>query len=300
MNENILNNDEQFSNYGMGWTRDNPDHRDYTMKNEKVRGLMNKLKLEKSGAKKLKQSVDLREWCSPIENQGSLGSCTANAGAGLIEYFERRAFETYTNASRLFLYKVTRNLLDQTGDTGAYLRTTMGALAVFGVPPEKYWSYDISKFDEEPSSFLYSFARSYQALVYYRLDPPDISTSELLNKIKTNLSAGLPSMFGFTVYSSYSQTNSNGGKFPYPGPADSVAGGHAVVAVGYDDNMKIKNTDSGGIETKGAFLIRNSWGTGWGDEGYGWIPYKYVTEKLAVDWWSLVKSEYIDSGKFGL
>ena len=94
MKENILNKDEQLSNYGMGWTRDNPDHRDYTMKHEKVRGLMNKLKLGKSGTKKLKQSVDLREWCSPIENQSSLGSCTANAGAGLIEYFEQRAFET--------------------------------------------------------------------------------------------------------------------------------------------------------------------------------------------------------------
>jgi len=300
MSEDNLNKNDQLSKYGMGWTRDNPDQRDYTLKHEKVRGLMNKLKLEKADTKKLKTSVDLREWCSPIENQGAIGSCTANAGAGLLEYFEKRAFETYVDASRLFLYKVTRNLLGQIGDTGAYLRTTMGALAVFGVPPEKYWPYDISKFDVEPSSFLYSFAQGYQALVYYRLDPPNISSSDLLNKIKTNLSAGLPSMFGFTVYSSYSQTNSNGGKFPYPTSADSVAGGHAVVAIGYDDNMKIKNTDPGGVETKGAFLIRNSWGTDWGDEGYGWIPYKYVTERLAVDWWSLVKSEYIDSGKFGL
>jgi C1A family cysteine protease len=84
-------------------------------------------------------STDLRAWCSPIENQGSLGSCTANAGVGVVEYFERRAFGKHINASRLFLYKVTRNLLHLTGDTGAYLRSTMGALALFGVLPEEYW-----------------------------------------------------------------------------------------------------------------------------------------------------------------
>jgi len=78
-----------------------------------------------------------------------------------------------------------------------------------------------------------------------------------------------------------------------------VVGGHAVVAVGYDDNMKIKNTNPGDVETTGAFLIRNSWGTRWGDGGYGWLPYDYVLRRLAVDWWSLLKNEWIDTGTFG-
>lgn len=65
-----------------------------------------------------------------------IGSCTANAGVGLVEYFERRAFGKHLDASRLFLYKVTRNLLHLTEDTGAYLRTTMAAMALFGVPPK--------------------------------------------------------------------------------------------------------------------------------------------------------------------
>src|SRR3990172_1855734 len=101
MNEAIQNY-EEVSNYGMGWTRDNPDYRDYTVESDKVVGLLSGLKLERADTMKLNPSADLRAWCSPIENQGSLGSCTANAGVGILEYFERRAFGTHIDASRLF------------------------------------------------------------------------------------------------------------------------------------------------------------------------------------------------------
>jgi C1A family cysteine protease len=106
-------------------------------------------------------------------------------------------------------------------------------------------------------------------------------------------------MFGFTVYSSYTQASSTG-KFPFPVKGEQVVGGHAVVAVGYDDAMRIKNTSPGAAESVGALLIRNSWGTGWGDAGYGWLPYDYVLHHLAVDWWSLIRSEWIDTKNFGL
>jgi C1A family cysteine protease len=113
------------------------------------------------------------------------------------------------------------------------------------------------------------------------------------------LAAGLPSMFGFTVFSSYVQAATNGGKFPFPMPGESVRGGHAIVAVGYDDGMKIKNATPNAVETTGALLIRNSWGAGWGAAGYGWLPYEYVLRSLAVDWWSLIKNEWVDTKQFG-
>jgi len=302
---------ETFVIPAMGWLPDYPDIRDVTFQSERVpsklqalgqpsvKQMLAKVGATTSAPAALPTSVDLRPWCSPMEDQQTIGSCTAHAGVGLVEYFERRAFGKHLDASRLFLYKVTRNLLKWTGDTGAFLRSTMYALTLFGVPPEEYYPYNIADFDKEPSAFCYAFGQSYQAISYYRLDPPGTTRSNLLTQIKTYLANGLPSMFGFTVYSSISQANTNGGKIPYPTRGERVEGGHAIDAVGYDDNLKIKNTNVGGLETTGALLIRNSWGTGWGSAGYGWLPYKYVLDGLATDWWSLIKSEWIDTGQFG-
>jgi C1A family cysteine protease len=290
---------EQMETYGLGWLPDYPDFRDYTTENESVQPLLKQMRVGKPVKGPLPAATDLRAWCSPIEDQSSIGSCTAHAGVGMVEYFERRAFGKHVDASRLFLYKVTRNLLHWTGDTGAFLRSTMGALVLFGVPPEEYWPYKIADYDKEPTAFCYAFGQAYQAINYYRLDPPGTAPADLLSRIKTNLAAGLPSMFGFTVYSSYSQAGTTG-KIPYPVPKEKIVGGHAVMAVGYDDKMKIKNTNTGGIETTGAFLIRNSWSTGWGTAGYGWLPYQYVLSGLAEDWWSLISQEWVDTKVFGL
>lgn len=303
---------EVVEKFGMGWLPDYPDFRDYSVERDEVstrlkqfgqkdsvRAMLMKVGVEKPAKVTLPPSKDLRGWCSPIEDQDGLGSCTAHAGVGLVEYFERKAFGTHIDASRLFLYKATRNLLKWVGDTGAYLRTTMGALVLFGVPPEEYWKYVVADFDKEPSAFCYAFAQNYQAITYYRLDPLGIPRNTLLNRIKTYLSAGLPSMFGFTVYNSISQAATTG-KIPYPTDGERVLGGHAIDVVGYDDRMRIKNANAGGVETRGALLIRNSWGSGWGDSGYGWLPYDYVLKGLAVDWWSLLKNEWVATGAFKL
>jgi C1A family cysteine protease len=127
-------------------------------------------------------------------------------------------------------------------------------------------------------------------------DPPSASPDAILNRVKTYLAAGHPAMFGFTVYSSIEQA-SGSGKIPYPSLRDRIEGGHAVVAVGYDDRMKIKNR-YGDKETIGALFIRNSWGRSWGEEGYGWIPYEYILRGLAEDFWSVLKKESIDTGQF--
>lgn len=301
---------EIFTHPGMGWLPDYPDFRDQTIDHDEltqslqnlgqkdsVKGMLSKVGVAKK-VKAVPASVDLRAWFSPVEDQGALGSCTAHAGVGMVEYFEKRAFGKHIDASRLFLYKATRNLLHSKGDNGAFLRSTMGALVLFGVPPEEYWPYTIADFDKEPTSFCYAFGQNYQAISYYRLDPPGTDRKVLLQQIKTNLAAGLPAMFGFTIYSSYSQAAKTG-KIPYPTKGEKIVGGHAIIAAGYDDKMKIRNSASGATETTGALLIRNSWGAGWGDQGYGWLPYDYVLKSLADDWWSLLKNEWVDTGNFG-
>lgn len=252
---------EEKKTYSFGWLPDYPDFRDYTEETDAIKAMLEKTSVT-GGDTPPNPSGDLRMWFSPVENQGKIGSCTANAAVGLVEYYQVRAFGKHIDASRLFLYKATRNLMHLTGDTGAYLRTTMKSLVLFGAPPEEYWPYTDEKptdsivpthhFDLEPPAFCYAFAQGYQAIKYVRLDPPGIYGATLLSKIKAYLASGLPSMFGFTVYESIRQASRNG-EIPYPCPGERVLGGHAIVAAGYDDEKKIKNADCR-TETKGALL----------------------------------------------
>jgi C1A family cysteine protease len=287
---------------GTGWLPPLPDLRDYTDGEPEIAKIAKKLGVTPSGkkTKELPSSVDLRAWCSPIENQGGLGSCTAHAGVGIVEYFECRAFNKHIDGSRLFVYKTTRNLMGVTGDTGAWLRNTMGALVLCGVPAEKYWPYTDNKpqFDEEPPSFVYAVADNYEALKYFCHDPlgSNVAGDVVLENVKRYLAAGIPSMFGFYGFPSFSHSDIKGG-IPYPCPGERAQWGHAVVAVGYDDKKKVKNTQCNKTSI-GALLIRNSWGTGWGDQGYGWLPYEYVLSTLALDFWSLLSMKWINAQQF--
>lgn len=261
--------------------------------------------LPKSGSPKpylfIPSVVDLSYWDSAVEDQGTLQSCTAFAAISLIEYFANKSRGQSADLSPLFLYKAARNLMSLDSDVGASVRETMKAMALFGVPPEQYWTYEEDKVDEEPPSFCYSYAQNFQALKYFRLDHADMPTEVLLAQIKAVLAAGFPCIFGFTVYTSaYEKVNIDQGYIPFPSvEKDRVVGGHAVVAMGYDDLQNISCAYRAGI-SHGAFLIRNSWGTDWGKKGYGWIPYDYVLQGLTRDWWSLLKSEWFDEDSYGL
>lgn len=294
---------------GTGWLAPQPDLRDYTVRNPAIKSFNKKLNLEthttEDAARSalrapLSSSADLRAWCSPVEDQLGLGSCTANAAAGIVEYFERRAYGKHIDASRLFLYKTTRNLMQVTGDTGCWLRDTMGALVLCGVPDEKYWPYKEKDFDKEPGSFVYSMADNYETVKYFCHDPQgsDLPSEQVLLSVKKYLEAGIPSMFGFWGFQSFEDA-AKAGDIPFPCQGETAQWGHAVMAAGYDDSRRIKNTRCN-TETGGALLIRNSWGSGWGDNGYGWLPYDYVLNRLALDFWSIVDMRWIDTGQFGV
>lgn len=272
--------------YNLGWSPELPDHRDFLIDEHPNTARLftppPTLGAHAAPTAELPSSVDLRRYCSPIEDQGALGSCVAQACVGVMEYVERRAMGRHIEASRLFVYKTGRSLLGWRGDTGLYIRTGMKALKLFGAPPEAYWPHDIEAFDDEPTPFCYQYGSHFRIESYYKLDRIGASRTQLLDLCRRVIAYGLPIAFGFVVYSWGDET----GAFPLPEPGQKPLGGHAVVAVGYDDDSRI-----GG--SVGALRIRNSWGMGWGHNGYGWLPYDYVRKSLATDFWTIFSQNYV-------
>ena len=290
--------DDEGRVYRTGWLPPYPDLRDYT--EHDVRAFLPKLSIREVDPGPLPVAVDLSSWFGAAKTQGNLGSCTAQAGTSIVEYYQERAFGKSTRMSRRFLYKTTRGLLRLRGDTGAYLRTTMAALRMFGVPPESYFKYSVKHFDKSPGIFLYSMADNWEALTYFCHDPlsAEKKGAAVLDSVRKYLAAGVPSMFGFWVFDNFERGRMPG-QIPYPNMNSKCVGGHAVTAVGYDDNKVVLDAKTN-QSTKGAIFFLNSWGKSWGENGYGWIPYSYVINKLADDFWSLLSMEWVDTGEFGL
>ena len=243
---------------------------------------------------KLPPRCDLRATghLSPVEDQGTIGSCTAQAVVGLIEYLMRAGGGDGHDMSRLFIYKLSRRLLGWEGDTGAYLRTAIKSVAMFGVPPESDWPYDVTRYDEEPLAYHFAYAQNFKATTYARLDGYGDGKATL-DTVKRCLQDGFPVVFGFPVYSSI-DTVGVGGRYviPNPGRLDSLRGGHAVLAVGYNDDLET-SPPGAAKPTRGALLIRDSWGVDWGVAGYAYLPYEYVFKLLAVDFWTVFNKAWI-------
>ncbi len=285
-----------------GWIPDLPDARDYTYWEEPVYPLLKRL--TRSRRKQLPDEVDLRcdgegEYFTPAEDQGPLNSSAAFAVLSLVEYFERRARGRTFEGSKLFLYKVTRNRLQKqtyfvdalrdshsAGDTGADLRTTLKVLVQFGVPPAEHWPYEAGKFDEEPSQFLYGLAKPPSGVHYFRLDEPNRNGIATWEALKSFLAAGFPVAFGFPVPASLNAT----ADIPYRPDLDSIRGGQAAVAVGYQNHHFGRG--------RHALLVRSSWGNQWGDNGNGWLPAAFVRDQLAEDFWTFVSEDWLDSREF--
>ena len=244
---------------GYGWNPDIPDGRDfmYAAPPEVVAALPPK--------------VDLRPQCPPVYDQGQLGSCTANAIGAALEFDEMRQKEQGASTpSRLFIYYNER-VIEGTvsSDSGAQIRDGVKSVNQQGAPPETDWSYDISKFAEKLPQNAYADATKHEAILYQRL-------TQTLGQLKGCLASGFPFVFGFVVYESFeSQEVASSGQAPMPQAGEKQLGGHAVLAVGYD-------------ESEQRFIVRNSWGPNWGMSGYFTLPYPYVLQgTLSSDFWTI-------------
>lgn len=244
---------------GYGWNPDIPDGRDfmYAASPEVVAALPPK--------------VDLRPQCPPVYDQGQLGSCTANAIGAALEFDEMSQKEQGASTpSRLFIYYNER-VIEGTvsSDSGAQIRDGVKSVNQQGAPPETDWPYDISKFAEKPPQNAYADATKHEAILYQRL-------TQTLGQLKGCLASGFPFVFGFVVYESFeSQEVASSGQAPMPQAGEKQLGGHAVLAVGYD-------------ESEQRFIVRNSWGPNWGMSGYFTLPYPYVLQgTLSSDFWTI-------------
>jgi C1A family cysteine protease len=241
-----------------GWLPDLPDHRDlfYSAVAPRLAALPRK--------------VDMRSKCSPVEDQGQLGSCTANALVGGLEFLEIKDGAPFVDLSRLFVYyneRVIEGTVDQ--DSGAFIRDGIKTLAKQGVCTETEWPYKVSKFAKKPSRACYRTAKKHRIVSYHRITTVD--------EMRNCLAEGFPFVFGFTVYEAFeSAAVARSGVLNMPGPKEKVVGGHAVMGVGYDDGAR-------------RFIIRNSWGSDWGQKGYFTIPYDYLdaANNLADDFWTV-------------
>ena len=242
-----------------GWVRDIPDQRD----------LLYAPPPAISAA--LPPKVDLRPQCPPPYDQGQLGSCTANAIAGALQFLEaKEGSPSPIMPSRLFIYYNERALEGTTAsDSGAQIRDGIKTVVKDGYCPEAEWPYDIAAFASRPAANCYSDALKDRVKQYLRLTPA-------LPSLLTCLATGYPFVFGFSVYESFeSATVASTGVANLPGPGEVLVGGHAVMAVGYD-------------QAAGRFIVRNSWGSGWGMAGYFTMPFQYLTDPmLAADFWTI-------------
>ena len=268
---------------GLGWHPDVADPHDFARDHEEVVRLLAKLKPSQS----LPETVDWREFCHRPPHQKGLGSSAAFACLALVRYFECRSTGRLYNPSARFVYKTSRRILRWQGDSGSTFRATWKAICKFGVPDERVWPYDPARFDEEPDAFVYASAQELAPMYYVRLDARGRRGKKALETVKSFLAAGFPSVMGFCVPAS---VNSEA-EIPMPSLRDEIFGGHAVLAVGYDDTRR---TRAG----RGAILICNSWGPHWGEEGFGWLPYAYVQTHLASDFWTVVRPEWLASEEF--
>jgi len=226
-------------------------------------------KYSASRDRQLPPNVDLRSYMTPVENQGNSNSCTANAMAGAYEYLTNRILGQSADVSRLFIYYNARELDgDCSQDQGTYLKSCVKVLRKQGACSENTWSFNLDQILEQPPKQAYAEAANFRV--------EDAARVEIdLHTMQSCLAEGYPFAFGLQLFSSFQQAGSTG-LVPMPDPDNEKHdGGHAMLCVGYSDVDQV-------------FIVRNSWGTDWGEQGYCYIPYDYMTKPdLIHDCWTI-------------
>jgi len=289
-----------------GWVPDPPSPGDFTADHPEVVKLLVKTALgHRLRGRRLPGSTDLRPFCSPVQFQGHYNTCTAHVVTSMMALLENRAHGRYVPASRLFLYQVTKRILGEAAtDPGVYLRQMMGCVVLIGVPPETYFPYLDTTIDDdprlaaEPDAFCFAIAHDLRAVRYVRLDPLGEAPATILERIRSFLATGFAASIGFPLFRSALERSLTHAEMPLPKPGEKAVGSHAVLLVGYDDQRKIAGTKPDGESATGAFLFKNSWDTKWGDQGYGWLPYRYLLDGLAHDVWTLIQAAWVDTQSF--
>lgn len=212
----------------------------------------------------LRSRVDLRQWCSPIEDQLHLGSCVAQAIVGAFELMINKLYPgKFKDLSRLFLYYNARLLEGYTNeDTGVYVRDGIKAASQWGVCAEDLWPYLINKFADMPLAESYIDAKTRLIDTYKRIETVD----DMISTINMDV----PVVSGIHVFTGFDELRGNE-QLQMPSRRDELLGGHAICIVGYDN-------------TKNYFICRNSFGVDWGDRGYFYMPYEYAGNYLMDAW----------------
>jgi hypothetical protein len=214
----------------------------------------------------LRESVDLRQWASPVESQGHLGSCTGNAVVGAYELLMNKEVpDKFIDLSRLFVYynaRLIENVINE--DVGAYVRDAVKAVQKYGVCSERLWPYQIQDYSITPSIVSYDDARHRNIKNYYRIHTLE-DTLDAINK-------EWPVVFSMRVYSQFEDLYDRGkDTATLPQKGEEPIGAHAMCFVGYDLNKKV-------------LIARNSFGKHWGQNGYCYIPFDYVREEVMDSW----------------